>query len=206
MARIERAAAGELSALDPIFTAYRDRLIRLVTIRLDPRLQRRVDASDVVQEGLVDAWGRIGEYLADPSRMPFYLWIRFLVRQRVADAHRRHFGAARNAGKEISLYRSDMPEVNTAALVAHLLGHITSPSEAAIRAERSIRLQEALSAMDEIDREILVLRHYEQLSNGDAALVLGLDKSATSKRYIRALLRLKEHLRKPDGTTGERYS
>jgi len=202
MARVERAASGEVSALDPIFTAYRERLKRLVTIRLDPRLQSRVDASDVIQEGLIDAWARLPDYLADPTRMPFYLWIRFLVRQRVAEAHRRHFGEGRDAGREISLYRSAMPEVNTAALAAHLLGQITSPSEAAIRAERCIRLQEALNAMDDIDREILVLRHYEQLSNGEAALVLGLDKSAASKRYIRALIRLKEHLRQPDGTTG----
>ena len=196
--RIARAAAGELAALDPLFSAYRDRLKRLVELRLDPRLQSRVDASDVIQEGLIDASTRLQTYLDDPGRMPFYLWLRFLIGQRVMEAHRRHFGDGRDVAREISLYRRAMPEASTAALAARLLGQFTSPSEAAIRAERRIRLQEALNAMDPIDREILVLRHYEQLTNGEVAKVLGLDKSTASKRHVRALMRLKEQLDEPE--------
>jgi RNA polymerase sigma-70 factor (ECF subfamily) len=192
---VERAAAGDESALGRLFAMYRDRLRRLVALRLDARLQGRVDASDIIQEGYLDATQRLPAYLADPDRMPFYLWLRFLVAQRVAEAHRRHLGArGRDAGREVALYRGAMPEASTAALAAQLLGKLTSPSQAAIRAERRIRLQEALNAMDPIDREILVLRHYEQLTNGEVATVLGLDKSAASKRYIRALVRLKEAL------------
>ena len=116
-------------------------------------------------------------------------------RPEALEQHRRHLGAqGRDAGREISLYRGAMPEATTAALAAQLLGRQTSPSQAASRAERKIRLQEALNSMDPIDREVLVLRHFEQLSNGEAAQVLGLDKSAASKRYARALIRLKDIL------------
>ena len=137
--------------------------------------------------------------------MPFFLWLRFLVGQRLAEQHRQHLGAqARDAGREVSLYRGAMPETTTAALAAQLLGRLTSPSQAAIRAERKIRLQEALNSMDPIDREVLALRHFEQLSNGETATVLGLDKSAASKRYARALIRLKEILAAlPGGLDGE---
>ena len=111
------------------------------------------------------------------------------------DEHRKHLGAAaRDAGREISLHRGALPETSSAALAAHLLGRLTTPSQAAIRAERKIRLQEALNSLDPIDREVLVLRHFEELSNGEAAAVLGLDKSAASKRYARALVRLKDIL------------
>ncbi len=189
-----RVAAGEAEALGPLLDGYRDRLRRMVAMRLDPRLHGRVDASDVIQEGYLDAARRLPDYLAEPGRMPFYLWLRFLVGQRVIEAHRRHLAEGRDAGREVSLYRGAMPEASTAALAAQLLGKLTSPSDAAIRTERRVRLQEALNAMDPIDREVLVLRHYEQLSNSDVGRVLGIDKSAASKRHIRALLRLREHL------------
>jgi RNA polymerase sigma-70 factor (ECF subfamily) len=120
--------------------------------------------------------------------MPFFLWLRFLAGQRLVDEHRKHLGAAaRDAGREVSLYHGALPETSSAALAAHLLSRLTTPSQAAIRAERKIRLQGTLNSMDPIDREILVLRHFEELSNGEAAAVLGLDKSAASKRYARAV-------------------
>jgi RNA polymerase sigma-70 factor, ECF subfamily len=191
---IERARLGDKAALGSLTERYRHRLHRLVALRLDRRLQGRVDASDVIQEGFADAAARLEEYVRDPA-VPFYLWLRFLVGQRLAEQHRRHLGAqARDAGREISIYRSAMPETTTAALAARLLGKNTSPSQAAIRAERKLRLQEALNSLDPVDREILALRHYEQLSNGESAMVLGLDKSAASKRYARALVRLKDIL------------
>jgi RNA polymerase sigma-70 factor (ECF subfamily) len=191
---IDRARAGDSSAWGAIMEHYRERLRRMVALRLDRRLQGRVDASDVIQEGYADAAARLEEYSRDRS-MPFFLWLRFLVGQRLAEQHRHHLGVqARDAGRDISLYRRAMPETTTAALAAQLLGKHTSPSQAAIRAERKLRLQEALNSLDATDREILALRHYEQLSNGETATVLGLDKSAASKRYARALVRLKDIL------------
>jgi RNA polymerase sigma-70 factor (ECF subfamily) len=127
--------------------------------------------------------------------MPFFLWLRLIAGQRLTLLHRRHLGArARDVGREIGLYHGGLPEATTAALAARLLGHLTQPSAAAVRAERRIRIQSALNAMDQLDREILALRHFEQLSNSEAAQALGLSKSTASKRYIRALERLKEIL------------
>jgi RNA polymerase sigma-70 factor (ECF subfamily) len=178
---------------------HRDRLRRMVALRLDRRLQGRIDPSDVIQEACLDAARRLPEYTDNPT-MPFFLWLRYLTGQRLVDEHRRHLGAqARDAGREISLYRGALPETTSAALAAHLLGRLPSPTQAVIRAERKIRIQEALNSMDPIDREVLALRHFEELSNGEAAAVLGLDKSAASKRYARALIRLKDIL---TSTTG----
>ncbi len=191
---VARVAAGDREAIVELLGRYRARLRRMVALRLDPRLQGRVDASDVIQEGYLDAIKRLEEYIRDPS-VSFYIWLRFLVGQRVAEHHRRYLSRpGRDVGREISIYRGAMPGASTGALAARLLGKLTSPSDAAMRAERKIRLQEALNRMDPLDREILVLRHYEQMSNGDAAAALGLDKSAASKRYTRALDRLKEIL------------
>jgi RNA polymerase sigma-70 factor (ECF subfamily) len=176
----------------------------MVALRLDPRLQGRLDASDVIQEGYLDAIRRLEEYIRDPS-VSFYIWLRFLVGQRVTEYHRRYLSRpGRNVGREDSIYRGAMPGVSSGALAARLLGKLTSPSQAAVRAERKLQLQEALNRMDPIDREILVLRHYEQMSNGDAAAVLGLEKAAASKRYTRALERLGEILSDlPGGVDGD---
>jgi RNA polymerase sigma-70 factor (ECF subfamily) len=192
---VERAAQGDQRPWGELLERYRDRLRKLVALRLDQRLQGRVDPSDVIQEAFLDASRRLPDYAREPEPMPFYLWLRFLVGQRILEHHRRHLGArARDATREVSLYRGPMPAASSAAIAAQLLGRQTSPSQAAIRAERKIRLQEALNSMDPVDREVLVLRHYEQFTNGEAAMVLGLDKSAASKRYARALIRLKDLL------------
>jgi RNA polymerase sigma-70 factor, ECF subfamily len=200
---IDRAVQGDQTAWGELLARYRDRLRRMVALRLDRRLQGRVDASDVIQEATFEASRRLAEYSQNPT-MPFFLWLRLLTGQRLLEQHRRHLGAqGRDAGREISLYRGAMPETTTAALAAQLLGRHTSPSQAAVRAERKIRLQEALNSLDAVDREMLALRHFEQLSNGEAAQVLGLDKSAASKRYARALIRLKDILANMPGGLGE---
>jgi RNA polymerase sigma-70 factor (ECF subfamily) len=191
---IEQAVRGDQRALGELLGRHRERLRRMVALRLDRRLQGRVDPSDVLQEACLDAARRLPEYRDNPT-MPFFLWLRYLAGQRLVDEHRRHLGAAaRDAGREISLYRGALPETTTAALAARLLGRLTTPGQAAIRAERKIRLQEALNSLDPIGREVLALRHFEELSNGEAAAVLGLDRSAASKRYTRALIRLKDIL------------
>src|SRR6516165_76917 len=200
---VARAAAGDREAVVDLLQRYRSRLRRMVAMRLDPRLQGRVDASDVIQEGYLDAMRRLEEFVQNPA-VPFYIWLRFLVGQRVQEHHRRHLlTPGRDVGREVSIYRGAMPGASTGALAARLLGKLTSPSQAAIRAERKIRLQEALNRMDPMDREILVLRHYEQMTNGNAAAALGLDKSAASKRYTRALERLKEVLAALPGESRE---
>jgi RNA polymerase sigma-70 factor (ECF subfamily) len=191
---LQQAAQGDQQAWAELLERHGDRLRRMVALRLDRRLRGRVDASDVLQEAYLDAWRRLGAYVNEPA-MPFFLWLRFLVSQKLLEQHRRHLGArGRDAGREVALFHGQLPEASSAALAAHLLGRLTSPSQAALRAERKLLLQEALNAMDPVDREVLVLRHFEQLSNGEAAEVLGLDKSAASKRYARALVRLKEIL------------
>jgi RNA polymerase sigma-70 factor (ECF subfamily) len=191
---IRRAAAGDPEGWRALFERDRERLRRMVSLRMDQRLQGRVDPSDVIQEAHIEAMTRLPEYLRQPT-MPFFLWLRLLVGQRLNFLHRRHLGAqARDAGREVRLYHGALPEASSAALAARLLGHFTQPSQAAVRAERKIRIQTALNAMDRLDREILALRHFEQLSNAEVAHALGLSTSAASKRYVRALERLKEIL------------
>jgi RNA polymerase sigma-70 factor, ECF subfamily len=191
---VRQAAGGDEKAWERLMSDYRNRLRRIVAMRMDRRLQGRVDPSDVIQESYIEAARRLPEYVQNPP-MPFFVWLRWLVGERLMEQHRRHLGAqARDASRDISLYQGAFPEASTADLAANLLGDPSGPSRAAIRVEQAVQLQAALDALDEIDREILVLRHFEQLSNGEAAEVLQLDKSATSKRYTRALVRLKDTL------------
>jgi RNA polymerase sigma-70 factor (ECF subfamily) len=188
---VEQAAIGDEKAWTELIARHRDRLKRMVAVRMDRRLQGRVDPSDVIQEACLVASKQIASYAANPT-MPFYLWLRWIAGQRLIDQHRRHLGAlARGVQREVSLYHGSFPETTSEDLAARLMGRISTPSQEAIRVEQTIRLQEALNLLEPIDREILALRHFEQLTNGEAAAVLGLDKSAASKRYARALLRLK---------------
>ena len=191
---VELARAGDQGALDELFTRYRDRLRRMVDLRLDRRLLGRVDASDVVQEGYVDAVQRLPDYLADPQ-LPLFLWLRFVVGDRLGKIHRQHLGTqARDASLEVSLFRAPLPAASSAALAARLLGKHTSPTEAAVRAEQLLRVQEAVNALDPLDREIIALRNFEELSRAEAARALGIEQAAAAKRYMRALKRLKDVL------------
>jgi RNA polymerase sigma-70 factor (ECF subfamily) len=190
-ALLSLAQAGDQQALGQLFSRYRDRLRQMVRLRLDRRLQGRIDPSDVLQETFLDVSRRLGEYARDPS-VSFFLWLRFLTGQKLVDLHRHHLGVKmRAAGKEVSLYRGAFPQASSVSLAAQLLGRITSASRAAARAELQIRVQEALNSMDDLDREVLTLRHFEMLTNDETAQVLGLSKTAASNRYVRALRRLK---------------
>ena len=181
-------------ALLALFDRDRPRLRRMVHLRLVRRLQGRIDADDVLQEAYIDVARRAAEYLAGPP-MPPFLWVRFLTAQRLQALHRHHLGAGmRDPRREVSLHHGAAPEASSASLAAMLLGRLTSPTRAARRAEMQIRLQEALNAMDPIDREVLTLRHFEELSNAEVAGLLGLRTTAASNRYVRALKRLKEIL------------
>jgi RNA polymerase sigma-70 factor (ECF subfamily) len=191
---IGRARAGDREALNGLLDRHRDRLRRMVEVRLDPRLQARLDASDVVQEAYVEVAARLEEYLRDP-KLPLFLWLRLVVGERLMKLHRRHLGTQmRDAGREVSLYRGALPAASSAALAAQLLGRHTSPTQAILRAERILRLQEALNALEPIDREVLSLRHFEELTAAETARVIGIEESAAAKRYFRALKRLKEVL------------
>lgn len=191
---LARAKAGDATALATLFTSFRDRLERMVALRLDRRLTGRVDPSDVIQEAYLEVHKRFAEYARDSS-VPFFLWLRLVTGQKLTDCHRHHLGAKmRDAGQEVSLYRGAMPQASSVSLAAQLLGKLTSASQAAVRAEHKLHVQEALNSMEPLDREVLVLRHFEHLSNDETALALGLRKSAASQRYIRALRRLKEIL------------
>ncbi len=194
VALIERARAGDASALNAIFTRHRARLRRMVDIRLDRRLQARVDASDVIQDAYLEVAQRLDEYLRDP-KLPLFLWLRLVVGQRLMKLHRLHLGTQlRDVGREVSLYREALPAASSAAMAAQLLGKHTSPTQAVIRAERMLRLQEALNTLDPIDREVLSLRHFEELTRAETAQVLGITEGAAAKRYVRALKRLTDLL------------
>jgi RNA polymerase sigma-70 factor (ECF subfamily) len=192
---LERALAGDESALAALFESQRERLRRMIRLRLDRRLSGRIDSSDVLQDAYLDVRRRIAEFARNPEAMPFHLWLRLIAGQRLTDVHRAHLGAQmRDAGQEVSLHRGPFPQADSISLAAQLLGKLTSASKAAVRAEHKLIVQEALNSMDPIDREVLTLRHFEHLSNDETALVLNLSKSAASNRYIRALKRLKEIL------------
>jgi RNA polymerase sigma-70 factor (ECF subfamily) len=188
---LDRARGGDAAALNEVFARHRERLRRMVELRLDRRLQARVDASDVVQEAYVDVVGRLDEYLREPN-YPLFLWLRLIVGERLQKLHRHHLGTQmRDVGLEVSIYRGALPAASSAALAAQLMGQQTSPTQAALRAERMMRLQAALNALDPIDREVLSLRHFEEMTLAETALSLGIQESAAAKRYIRALKRLK---------------
>jgi RNA polymerase sigma-70 factor (ECF subfamily) len=189
---LARARAGDPQALVELFGRYRDRLKRMVRLRLDRRLQGRIDASDVLQEAYLDLARRAPEYFAQAPALPFFLWLRLLTGQRLLTIHRKHLGTRmRDVGLEVALRHGAMPQASSASLAGALLGRLTSPSQAAVKAEMQLRLQEALNSMDPLDREVLVLRHFEELTNAETAEVLGLQKTTASNRYVRALKRLR---------------
>jgi RNA polymerase sigma-70 factor (ECF subfamily) len=184
---LRQALAGDEPAVAALFIHFRDRLERMVSLRLDPRLQGRIDPADVLQDAYFVLARRFVEYAADQA-VPFFVWLRQLVGQKLIDIHRRHLGAQmRAAGHEVSIYRGSLPEASSLCMAERLLGRLTSASRAAIRAETQLRVQDALNAMEPLDREVLALRHFEMLSNEETAQVLGLRKTAASNRYVRAL-------------------
>ena len=166
----------------------------MVHIRLSRRLQGRVDDSDVLQEAFLDVSQRLPEYTADP-KLPFFLWLRHMTGLRLAEIHRRHLGTQlRDADREVTLHRGGLPEADSVSLAAHLLGQLTTPSQVAIKAETRLMVQDALNSMEPVDREVLALKHFEQLSTSEIAEVLGMSKAGAGSRYLRAIKRLKDIL------------
>ena len=190
---IQQLQSGREEALAELYLLVRERLRRVIDFRLDYRLGGRVSHSDVLQETYVRASQRIESYLQKPD-MPFFVWLRLEANQRMLEIHRFHFGAEkRDIRREVKLQGKQEGQGNTSVqLAAHLVGQMTSASGVFEKARQIEALEKTLSEMNDTDREVIALRHFEELSNIEAAKVLGIAPEAASKRYIRALKRLKE--------------
>ena len=184
---LARARAGDGGARAELFDRCRERLRRMVRLRLDRRLAARVDVSDVLQEMYLEATRRLPQYLAAPQ-MPFHLWLRWLARERVQVLHRRHLGADRRA---VGHEARPLPPDSSAQLISGLVGPGPTPSQALAALELAERLRLALQQLDEDERDMLLWRHFEQLSNREIAQLLGVSEAAANKRYIRALQKLR---------------
>ncbi len=192
-ALLERAAKGDAEAAGRAVVAHDERLRRIVRLRLDPRVARRVDVDDVLQETHVEALQRLPEHLA-ARRVPLLVWLRFLAVQRCMTLARRHLEAAgRDARREQPLVAAET-DASSIALEGALAASMTSPSVAVARDETRRRIRAAVTTLEPLDREILVLRHFEELDNAEVAAALGIAAAAASKRYLRALARLKDAL------------
>src|SRR5262245_23348752 len=191
---VNRIVRGDREALAELFLIYRPRLWRMVNFRLHPRLQGRVDADDVLQDAWLMAVDRIGYFLRDASHSSF-IWFRMIVQQALVAIHRRHLGAEkRNAARDVPVHAGWESQSTSSSMAFHLCGHLTSPSSAVNRAELAGKLDAILQSMNDIDREVLALRHFEELTNSETARVLNMSEQAASGRYIRALGRLKQIL------------
>lgn len=200
-ALVDRIIAGDRAALAQMFTIYRPRLWRMVNFRLHPKLRGRVDPDDVLQDAWLRAVDRIGHFFADASRSPF-VWFRIVVSQTLIEVHRRHLGAdKRSAARELSINGRWNAESTSSSLAFHLMGNLTSPSSAFVRAETAGQVDAVIQTMDAIDREVLALRHFEHLTNSETALVLEMSEQAASARYVRALQKLKKILQVMPGLT-----
>ena len=191
-------------ALENLFARHKERLRRMIRLRLDRRLRGQFDSTSVLQVVYQQVARRIGEYWSG-QHLPFFLWLRQVAGHCLVTLQERHLGDQAGAlAPEVSLYRGALPEVNSVALAAQFMGQVTSATQAATRADMQIHLQDALNSMDPLDREILTLCHFEDLSNAEAALVLQLNPAETSKRYIRAIKQLKEILSQIPGFAASR--
>jgi RNA polymerase sigma-70 factor (ECF subfamily) len=188
---LEAAGRGEADAVERLLTAHREPLRRMIGLRLDPALAARVDASDIVQDVLLEAHRRLQEYLKNPV-MPFHLWLRHIAKDHIIDAHRRHRQAQRRSlDREQPIVPAVLADHSSYELAGQLLDPELTPATEAMRRELQRRLDAAIAELDEDDREIILLRHREQLSNQDVARALGLSEAAASMRYLRAVRRLR---------------
>jgi len=190
------AAEGDqrVELLSALLERHRDRLLRMVRMRMHAQVRTRVDASDVIQEAYIEAADRIGEYVAD-VRVPFFVWLRRLTGQRLMKTHRFHLDARqRDVRRQEQGQSAQMPEVSVIAMVDMIAADSTTPTQGAARAELQERIIALMTELGELDREVLCMRHFEELSNDEVASELGIGKHAASKRYIRALRRLRERL------------
>ncbi|MBX7105636.1 MAG: sigma-70 family RNA polymerase sigma factor [Gemmataceae bacterium] len=191
---LARAGRGDAAAIDELLATHREPLRRAVAARIDPALARRVDASDVVQDVLIEAHRRLTDYLKNPA-MPFGLWLRQLAKDRMIDAHRFHrLAQRRSLDREQPTAGPAWADASSIQLLAELLDPEKTPGSAAIEHELSRQLEAALTTLDPGDQQIILMRHRDQLGNQEAAAKLGLSEAAASMRYLRALRRLRTAL------------
>lgn len=197
---LERIQGGNRNAFAELFSIYRPRLWRMIAFRLHPLLQRRVDADDILQDAWLRSYDRFDHFVSDGLDSPF-LWFRTVVHQTLVDLHRFHLGTRkRSAIREYSINRGWSGDSTCSSLAFRLQQPQRSPSSTVRRMEDAKQLDKALCGMNEIDREVLALRHFEELSNSETARVLNMSEQAASARYIRALARLKQVLETFHGT------
>lgn len=190
---LAQAEGGRSEAVNQLMERHRESLRRLVGLRMDRALSQRVDASDIVQEVLLEASQRMTDYLVDP-RLPFHLWLRQLAKDQLIDTHRRHrLAQRRSLDREQSLVSND-PEKSSPDFAGQLQDHELTPAAAALRKEFQSRFYLALEQLEEDDRELILMRHVEQLSNSEVSQALGLSQPAAGMRHLRALRRLREIL------------
>ena len=188
---INRAREGDRAAFEALFERHRGRLLKAIAMRMDRRVAARVDASDVLQEAYLEAFKRLPKYL-EREGMPFYLWLHWIARDKVIRLHRRHLGAEkRTVRHEVPL----MPVNSSAEFVSGLIGRLPSPSQELANAELAEQLRTALGQLNGDERDLILWRHFEQLSARDMAMLLGITEAAANKRYIRALELLRKILK-----------
>lgn len=190
---IRAARSGDSQAIDALFERHRARLRRMIELRLNRKLWGRVDPSDIVQDAMLQAAKRIDEYVRDPG-IPAYLWLRTLAQQQLLAAHRFHLGTGkRDAAMEVTVGAGNLG-ASSASLASIAVADATSPSNVVAKAEQIVLLEALIDSMAPIDREILALRHFEQMSNSEAARVLDIGETAAAQRFLRALQRLREKM------------
>lgn len=190
---LNHAREGDGDAVNALLERHRNAVRRMIDLRMDQVLKRRVDASDIVQEVMIEANRRLNDYLADPS-MPFHLWLRQMAKDRLIDAHRRHRGAARRSMDREQPLATAASNESSLDLMAQLRDTELTPAAAATWHELERRFQIACDQLDTQDQEVVLMRHFEHLSNGETAEALGLTPQAASMRYLRAMRRLREFM------------
>ncbi len=192
---------GDDQAINRLLERHRAPIRRLVELRLDRKVQQRVDVSDVVQDVMIEASGRLEKYLDDPV-MAFHLWLRQIAWDRIIDTYRRHrVSAKRNMDREQSMSAPAGPDHSTMEFAVQLCDPGLTPQAAATQREIALKVEAAIERLGEQDREIILMRHYEHLSNQEIAEVLGLNPPAASMRYLRSVRRLRELLEQDDDSS-----
>jgi RNA polymerase sigma-70 factor (ECF subfamily) len=196
---LARARRGDENAVDAVLERHRKRLRTMVAMRMDRRLSTRVDPSDVVQESLAVAAKRLGDYFRNPD-FPFYVWLRELAWQRLIDLQRTHLRAKRRSVSREERGVLSLPDESVAALAGSLVDAQGDPHEALVREELRARVRAALGRLPDRDREVLVLRHLEQLATKETAAALGIREGAVKVRLLRSLKRMRELLVEGDAS------